>query len=469
MSNSDTANLASNNRPRLVIAGAGGSIGTAMCRHLAQEYEIVALTSSPRRPLEAALAGADFAIYLLRTTLPTSRLTQAQSEDTDILLADNFARAAGLNHVKQIIYLGGLVPESNVSSQVLTSRNEIAQTLESHDTPVTALWASLVVGPGSSAVSLLMSLVSRISLVPVPRWACGRKQPIALVDVVRAVRHCLGNPETYGGQFDIGGPDVTTYAQILEETASALGKKRTVMVVPGVSRRLYRWWVRLMDRKAHPELVRLLVDAIQYDQVVKDNALHQRLIKEALPCREALDAQLRGCREGPPLTPRAAARRLERMKLNEESRVRSIQRFKLPPGRNAAWVAETYFHWLSRFLWPFVVCEIDAEGTCHVNMRLPRLRLLTLTFKPDHSAPDRHIYFITGGILAKAHAGPVARFEFRDVLANRFTIGAIHDFAPALPWKFYSATQARIHLFVMRSFERYLARLSTPLDGSSDS
>jgi hypothetical protein len=214
-----------------------------------------------------------------------------------------------------------------------------------------------------------------------------------------------------------------------------------------------------MDRKAHPGLVRLLVDAIQYDQVVKDNVLHQRLIKEALPCREALDPQLQGCPKGSRSTPRAATRRLEEMQLKEESRVRSVQRFTLPPGRNAAWVAETYFKWLSRFLWHFVVCEIDAEGNCSIHTRFPRLRLLTLTFKPDHSTPDRRMYFITGGILAKAHAGPAARFEFRDVLSNRFTIGAIHDFAPALPWKFYSATQARIHLFAMRSFQRYLVRL----------
>jgi hypothetical protein len=193
--------------------------------------------------------------------------------------------------------------------------------------------------------------------------------------------------------------------------------------------------------------------------VVKDNALHRRLIKEALPCGKALDPPLQGDGEDLPSNPREAMRQLDETQLREESRVRSIHRLRLPPGRNATWMAETYFQWLSRFLWPFAACEIDVEGTCHIHTRLPRLQLLTLTLKTDHSSPDRRMYFITGGILAKRQTCPAARFEFRDILDGRFTIGAIHDFAPALPWGFYSATQARAHVFAMKSFQRYLTKL----------
>jgi hypothetical protein len=342
-------------------------------------------------------------------------------------------------------------------------RKEVAQTLKSHETPVTTLRASLVVGPESSAVHLLMSLVRRLPIVVVPRWACGRKQPIALVDVVRAVRYCLGNAETYSRHYDIGGPAVLTYIQILEKAAEALGKKRTMVALPCFPPRLYRWWVRLMDRKAHPGLVRLLVDAIRHDMVARDNPLQRLLIKDALLCRNALDPYLQGHGEGLPANPREATRRLDETQLREESRVRSIQRLTLPPGRNAGWMAQTYFEWLSRFLWPIGACKIDGEGTCHIFTRPLRLPLLTLTFQADRSSPSRQMYFITGGILAKQRASPAARFEFRDVLEGRFTIGAIHDFAPSLPWGFYSATQARAHLFTMKCFQRYLAKRTRQL------
>jgi hypothetical protein len=91
---------------------------------------------------------------------------------------------------------------------------------------------------------------------------------------------------------------------------------------------------------------------------------------------------------------------------------------------------------------------------------VPRLTLLNLTFKPDHSTPDRQMYFITGGLLARRNSPYQGRFEFRNVLDNRYTIAAIHDFAPALPWYFYSATQAVTHLSVMRIYQRRLARLT---------
>ena len=138
--------LPSQQRPTIAIAGASGFIGTAVCRELSKDYDIIALTRSPARSetadpdlpitwchcdlfcaseVEAALSEADYAMYLVHSMLPSSRLTQAKPEDMDLLIADNFARAAQANGVKQILYVGAIVPDSFEVSRLLWSRREV--------------------------------------------------------------------------------------------------------------------------------------------------------------------------------------------------------------------------------------------------------------------------------------------------------------------------------------------------------
>ena len=142
--------------------------------------------------------------------------------------------------------------------------------------------------------------------------------------------------------------------------------------------------------------------------------------------------------------------------LRQLGRVRSIQRLRLPQGRNAEWVAERYFPWLGALMKLFVATEREADGSWTVRQRLTRLRLLRLEFKPTHSTPDRRMYFITGGALARMLGGRTARLEFRDLLGGRFTLFAIHDFNPALPWFFYRYTQAVVHGLVMKGFQGHM-------------
>jgi hypothetical protein len=142
------------------------------------------------------------------------------------------------------------------------------------------------------------------------------------------------------------------------------------------------------------------------------------------------------------------------------SNVRSIQRVLLPPGRNATWVGETYFKWLPRFSRRFLICEVDATGTCRYYNRFPRLHFLTLSFQKELSSPDRRLYFITGGLLAKGHEDLNPRLEFRDVLNGRYTIVALHDYMPVLPWGLFLVTQAVMHLIIMSNFQKYMARIA---------
>jgi len=141
--------------------------------------------------------------------------------------------------------------------------------------------------------------------------------------------------------------------------------------------------------------------------------------------------------------------------------VRSVQRLPLPAGRNAKWVKEYYIQWLPQFLAPFV--KVTAEDSLvKFSVILKKLVLLELRVSEERSDPDRQVLYIVGGLLAgKLNRG---RLEFRVVLNRRFALAAIHDYRPALPWFIYKYTQAKLHLFVMKSFGREIARKRLPAE-----
>jgi nucleoside-diphosphate-sugar epimerase len=466
---------------RVAVVGASGSIGLAVCEALAGDYEVVALTrfESPaaafgdgppidwrqcdlfaRSRVEADLADCDVAIHLVHTRLPSARLDQAVCADMDLIIADNVARAARRQGIRQIICLRGLVPEGELPPPLAARRDEVVDTLAAYGTPVTVLRASLVVAPGSSSVNLIASAVDGAGIVPVPAWAAARKQPIALADVIRAVRLCIERPTLAGRSYDLGGPRVTDWRGILERAAGLLGQEPRFVALPWCPRRVYAWWLRRRSPKSHPALVRLLVEDLGYDSVAKDNALQSLIEPDASLPEAAIAPYLADGQRSRLANPRSALRPAYEAELRSARKVRSIQRMRLPQGRDASWLADHYFEWLGKIMRPFVACEVDESGTCDVVIRWPRIKLLQLSFRPDHSTPDRRMYFITGGVLADRERNNLGRMEFHDVLDGRFCIVAIHEFAPALPWNFYHFTQAVAHGFVMGLFQRHMNRLA---------
>jgi len=395
----------------------------------------------------------------VHTRIRTSRLDQAESEDMDLLVADNVARAARRNGVRQIVYLGGVVPDTETEGG-RERRNEVLRALSAYGTPVTTLRAGLIVSPGSSALDLLTGAATRLPVVLLPKWAATRRQPIAITDVIRAIRFCLGNPATFDRSFDIGGPVILEQRELLRRAAAVLNRRHVILTVPLFPEWLYRGYLRLLAPRAHRDLVRRAVANLRHDIVVRDNIVQRFIAEGAVPAREMVESELRRSGGRLPANPRERHARRYLAGLKARRAVRSIQRIELPRGRDAAWVADHYFQWLARFTWPFVRCDVDTEGSCRVGLRVPGLCLLELSFRPGESSPDRRMYAITGGLLARGQVQGRPRLEFRDVLDGRWSIVAIHDFAPQLPWVLYRATQATIHLVVMRAFQRHMARVA---------
>ena len=468
--------------PTLAIAGATGFVGTALRYAMAGDARLIGLTRSPNRAaqhdpddpvewrhcdlyslldLERSLEDVDVAVYLVHSMLPSSRLTQASFADLDLLLADNFARAARTCGVRQIVYLSGLLPaDTEDLSRHLRSRYEVEQTLAAHGVPVTTLRTGLVVGPGGSSLRILVNLVRRLPAMVLPSWTNSSTQPIALRDVVRAIRLVIGKPDTYEGVYDVAGPDVMTYREMMEQTADVMELDRPMYGIPFITPRLSTLWVSLVSGSPR-SLAGPLVASLRHDMVARDNPLQRAVLAGALPFQEALRTSITP--EGTLLPdPRQSIRKKDDAVIKQAQLVRSVQRFDLPDGRTAEWAGREYMRWLDGFAGSLIrvrVDESEGEFRAAFSVRpIPR-PVLELTYAPARSTPDRALFYVTGGLLADQTQGRRARLEFRSVLDGDCLIAAIHDFAPRLPWGLYRFTQAVAHLFVMHRFGRHLERL----------
>jgi uncharacterized protein YbjT (DUF2867 family) len=459
-------------RPRVVVAGASGFVGRALLPVLAERCDVVALSRAEQpgqpgiawrrcdlfslRDTSEALRGAEYAVYLVHSMQPSARLTQAGFEDVDLLLADNFARAAAAAGIRRIVYLGGLATAGTPLSAHLESRLEVERALASRGVPVTAVRAGLVVGAGGSSFRILVRLVRRLPMMLCPAWTRTLSQPIALADAVAALARAVYDPPDGAAVLEIGGPDVLSYREMMHCTAALCGRATRSYPVPFFSPGLSRLWVSLVTGTPRA-LVAPLVESLRHPMLASRDDLGALLGRPGLGFEESVRRALAEEAATPPER-RPASRRAGRP-LREPSDVRSIQRLPLPAGRDAAWVAEEYLRWLPRRLWPLVRVERGAGGAVRLRARPFGRVLLHLRSERELSSAERQVFAIDGGLLVgRPRDAAPGRLEFREVAGRRFVLAAISDYRPALPWPVYAATQARLHLWLMRRFARHLAR-----------
>ena len=455
---------------RIVIAGATGFIGHAVAQRLAnraEPLEVVGITRGRKdatgawsrlvtcdlfslKDVERALAGARYVAYLVHSMLPSARLVQGSFADLDLICADNVGRAAKRAGVEQIVYLGGLIPEDDALSAHLASRREVERALGAHGVAVTTLRAGLVIGPGGSSFEILRRLVDRLPAMVRPAWSSRRCQPIDLGTVAALVDHCVGRRATYRQTFDIGGPDVLPYRDLIRITGEELGKPRPMLRVPVSLGRLSRLWISLVTG-APKTLVAPLIESLQHDMVCRDRRLQAETALPGLAFRDAVAMSLRADRTpGDPQAYRPAPR-------VAPTGVRSVQRIPLPAGRDAEWAAHEYMRWLPRGAWwAALSVKVDTARRATFSLLGTKRPLLELTFAADRSASDRQLFYVTGGLLATPTAR--GRLEMRETPERDHLLTAIHDFAPRLPWPLYRFTQALVHRWVMNRFGAHLAK-----------
>ena len=462
----------------IAIAGATGFIGSRLCQVLPEDFNVVALSRRSRTESDGlqwrscdlynldscieALKGVDAAVYLVHSMMPSARLTQAAFEDLDLILADNFARAAQQNGVKHIVYVGGLDPETPDTSVHLSSRMEVEQVLSNWVDTVTALRAGLVIGHGGSSFEVLEDVVHKLPLILCPSWTESKMQPIGVRDLVTLIRQVLidGGP---GGCHDVGTHEVMSYKELMFKAAVQLNKSPIFFPSPIDNPTLSSIGVSLLTGKP-TSLINPLLHSLKHDMLTRHTDLQNHIV----PTPQTFEEAFQEAREDKQSQTKTSAKghntRLKRLK--KESAVRSVQRMPMPKNRDAFWLAERYLRWLPRaFRW-IVRAEYVEGGISRMYLQGTRILLLELSFQRDRSTADRAVYTISGGSLVRPDTLGRGTFEFRIMLDPSVLLTAIHDFHPRLPWTIYTMTQAKMHSLVMAEFSDYLEGIASK-DGNT--
>jgi len=200
--------------------------------------------------------------------------------------AANFARMAKREGVARVVYLGGLGDES--VSEHLRSRHETAMALAEHGPPLTYFRAAMVVGARSESYRTIRHLVSRLPVMIAPSWLRKATQPIGIDDVVEYLRRAPDVPESEGREVQIGGPDVLSYADMLDRMALAMGKRpRPKLPVPFITPWLSALWIGLVT-PVDTNVARPLVEGLTTETVVSDASAAASFGISAAPFDETL-------------------------------------------------------------------------------------------------------------------------------------------------------------------------------------
>ena len=447
-------------KKKIVIAGATGFIGRWIIEKFKNDYEIVALSRKVDKDqeidnvlwkkvdlysissTERALEGADYAIYLVHSMQPSTRLNQGEFQDTDLLLADNFSRGARKNNLKQIIYIGGILPKDkkNISKHLL-SRFEVEKTLAEKKVPLTAIRAGIIIGPGGSSFKIIKNLIKNLPIMLCPKWTLSLNQPIDIFDILQIIKKCLGNKSAYNKSIEVGGSKVLSYMDLIKLTAKIMNKKRIIFSIPFFSVGLSKLWVSFFA-KSSLNFVSPLVESLKHKMIPDENNMFFKLKKKDID-RSISIALTGNTIQIPKFIP----------VYNEKNTVRSVQRMQNPKSKKIDWIANEYPKWITNKFAGIINAKFD--GT-YLTFWFWKIKFLELKLIINRSDKNRQLYYITGGLLAKRT--DYGWLEFRSILENKFVIVAIHEFVPKLPWFIYKYTQAIAHLYVMKGFERHIIK-----------
>jgi len=227
--------------------------------------EVVAADALDHRSLVEALDGCDAAFYLIH-----SMGDSGDFAERDRRAASNFRDAAAAVKLDRIVFLGGLGASGAELSEHLASRHEVAEIFLEGVTPVTVLRAAVIIGSGSMSFEMIRHLTEVLAVMMRPRWIRSRCQPIAVRNVLAILISVLDDPERADRLYDIGGPDILTYEQMMQAYAEVSGlRRRLVVPLPIFSARLSPWFVGLVT-PLPPGMARPLIESVAHEMIVSN-------------------------------------------------------------------------------------------------------------------------------------------------------------------------------------------------------
>jgi len=237
--------------------------------------------------LTAALHGVDTAYYLVHAMAGG----RAGFERRDRDAAENFVRAAEKSGVRRVIYLGGLGETGDDLSEHLKSRLEVADILRSGTFATTFLRAAIIIGAGGASFEMVRALVERLPVMITPRWVTTRCQPIAVDDVISYLVGCLKDERTTGRTFDIGGPDVLTYKEMMERFGRIEGRKLYILPVPVLTPRLSSYWVGFIT-PVSPSVSMPLIEGLKNEVICREHSIQALIPLELTTYEDAVRRSL---------------------------------------------------------------------------------------------------------------------------------------------------------------------------------
>lgn len=290
---------------KILLTGANGYIGRRLLPVLVMEgHEVVCLVRDKRRIeveenieksityMEADLLNPgelqniprdiEAAYYLVHSMGSSSNKFQELEENT----ASNFVEAIDQTNCEHIVYLSGISNDKSLSKH-LQSRKKVEHILGSAHAPLTVLRAAIIIGSGGASFEIIRDLVEKLPVMVAPKWLKTKCQPIAIRNVTYYLSQVLKKVEAYGKVYDIGGPDILTYKEMLLQFAQIRGLKRSILTLPVLTPRLSSYWLHFVTSTSY-KIASSLVDSMKNEVVVQNDGIREIIRQPLIPYKEAV-------------------------------------------------------------------------------------------------------------------------------------------------------------------------------------
>lgn len=277
----------------ILLTGATGYIGRRLLPNLLEEGHFVYCCVRDKKRFRWPTVGKD-RIRLLEIDFLIPETFDAIPQDLDVAFylvhsmssvgdfaedeqrsAENFREALSNTKVKQVIYLSGIVNQESLSKH-LQSRLNVEEILREGRYSLTTFRAGIIIGSGSASYEIIRDLVEKLPVMIAPKWLNTKCQPIGIRNVLQILVRAMNHPEVFDKDFDIGGPDVLSYLEMLQGYAKARGLRRWIYTVPVMTPRLSSYWLYFVTSTSYP-LARSLVDSMNVEVVCRESRINQIL------------------------------------------------------------------------------------------------------------------------------------------------------------------------------------------------
>lgn len=248
---------------------------------LKQKVRVIEIDFLNETTLDRVPKDIDAAYYLIHSM--SSSKDYKSLEHTSAL---NFKKSLEGTSIKHVIYLSGIANESKLSEH-LSSRRNVESELEKGNYNFTTLRAGIIIGSGSASFEIIRDLAEKLPFMITPKWLKTKCQPIGISDVILFLIKSLLNEKTYNRNFDIGGPDVLTYKEMLLGFAKSRNLKRSILIVPVMTPKLSSYWLYFVTSTSY-KLAASLVDSMKIEVVCRDNSINSILEIEPIGYQNAL-------------------------------------------------------------------------------------------------------------------------------------------------------------------------------------